>query len=104
MAWLFLVLAGVLEVVWAFAMKRADGFTNGRATVVMVLAMVGSFGLLALSMKTLPLGTAYAVWTGIGAVGAFVVGAAFLDEPVSPARLLAVVLIIAGLALLKLSS
>jgi quaternary ammonium compound-resistance protein SugE len=104
MAWWFLVLAGLLEVVWAFAMKLSDGFTNVRATITMVSAMLGSFTLLALAMKTLPLGTAYAVWTGIGAVGAFVAGAVFLQDSVTPTRLLAVVLVLAGLVLLKLSS
>lgn len=104
MAWLLLLLAGLLEVVWAFAMKLSDGFTNARATVTMVVAMLGSFGLLALAMKSLPLGTAYAVWTGIGAVGAFATGALFLHDPVSPTRLLAVALLVAGLVLLKLSS
>lgn len=104
MAWLLLLLAGLLEVVWASAMKLSDGFANASATITMVVAMLGSFAMLAIAMKTLPLGTAYAVWTGIGAVGAFAIGALFLEDPVTPTRLLAVTLIVAGLALMRLSS
>ncbi len=101
-AWLCLVLAGLFEVVWAYAMKRSLGLTRPDYAVVMILAMVASFALLSLAMRSLPLGTAYAVWTGIGAAGAFVVGIAVLGEPVNPVRLVAVGLILAGLAMLKL--
>lgn len=104
MAWPMLVVAGILEIVWAFAMKQSEGFTRLWPTIIMAVAMVASFALLALSMRSLPLGTAYTVWTGIGAVGAFIVGITFLGEGVSATRLIAAALIVAGLALMKLSS
>ena len=74
MAWIFLVVAGLLEVVWAFTMKQSNGFTRLWPTVITVATMVASFGLLSVAMRSLPLGTAYTIWTGIGAVGAFGVG------------------------------
>jgi quaternary ammonium compound-resistance protein SugE len=104
MPWMFLLAAGFLEIVWAFTMKLSQGFTRGGPTAVTVLAMLASFGLLSISMKTLPLGTAYMVWTGIGGVGAFVFGVVVLGEPLTIGRVLAAVLIVAGLGLLKLSS
>lgn len=104
MAWIFLLLAGVLEVVWAFLMKASAGFTRPWPTVGMVVFMIASFGLLSLAMKTLPLGTAYAIWTGIGAVGAFVVGALVLGEPLTPMRIAGVTLVASGLIVLKLAS
>jgi quaternary ammonium compound-resistance protein SugE len=102
--WLILLIAGLFEVVWAFAMKQSDGFTRPWPTTIMLISMLLSLGLLAWSMRSLPLGTAYAVWTGIGAVGAFVVGVAVLGETASPLRVLAAILIVSGLALMKLSS
>ena len=104
MAWIYLVTAGVLEVVWAFAMKQSDGFARPWPTAAMAVAMAVSFGCLALAMRTLPLGTAYTIWTGIGAVGAFLVGLAALGEPASASRILAAGLIGSGLVLMKLSS
>jgi quaternary ammonium compound-resistance protein SugE len=104
MAWLVLFIAGLFEVVWSFAMKRSDGFTRLWPSVITVAGMLVSFGLLAWSMRVLPLGTAYTVWTGIGAVGAFVVGIVVLGEAVSLSRLLAAGLIVSGLVLMKLSS
>ena len=104
MAWIFLLLAGVLEVVWAFLMKASAGFTKPWPTVGMVIFMIASFGLLSLAMKTLPLGTAYAIWTGIGAVGAFAVGAVILGEPLTPLRIAGVTLVVSGLVVLKLAS
>ena len=104
MAWLILTIAGLFEVVWAFAMKRSEGFTRLWPSVVTLAAMLVSFGLLAWSMRVLPLGTAYTVWTGIGAVGAFVVGVVFLGETASASRLMAASLIVGGLLLMKLSS
>ncbi|GJE44372.1 DMT family transporter [Methylobacterium soli] len=104
MAWIYLLIAGALEIVWAYAMKQSDSFTRFWPTVIMVVAMAGSFGLLALSMRTLPLGTAYTIWTGIGAVGAFLVGIMVLGEQASAARLGAAVLIVSGLVMMKLSS
>jgi quaternary ammonium compound-resistance protein SugE len=103
-AWILLAFAGVLEVVWAYSMKLSDGFTKLGPTVVTFGAMFFSFGLLALAMKALPLGTAYTVWTGIGAVGAFVVGIVVRGESASAMRIAAAVLIVAGLVLMKLSS
>lgn len=104
MAWVYLFAAGVLEVVWAFLMKASAGFTRPWPTVGMVVFMIGSFGLLSLSMRTLPLGTAYAIWTGIGAVGAFAVGALVLGEPLTPLRIAGVTLVASGLIVLKLAS
>ncbi len=104
MAWIALFVAGLLEVVWASSMKASYGFTRLGPTIVTLVAMIASFGLLSLSMRTLPLGTAYTIWTGIGAVGAFVVGVAWLGEPLSAGRVLAAVLIVSGLVLMKLSS
>ncbi len=104
MAWVILILAGIFEVVWAYSMKLSGGFTKLTPSVVTLVFMLLSFGLLAYSMKTLPLGTAYTIWTGIGAIGAFVLGILVLGEPVTPMRFLAAVLIISGLLLMKLSS
>jgi quaternary ammonium compound-resistance protein SugE len=104
MAWVLLLVAGVLEVVWAFTMKLSEGFTRLGPTVVTLLAMLASFALLSISMKTLPLGTAYTVWTGIGAVGAFIVGIVVLNEPVTFVRVVAASLIVSGLVLMKLST
>ena len=104
MAWIYLIIAGLFEIVWAFAMKQSEGFTRPGATAVTIAAMIASFALLALAMRSLPLGTAYTIWTGIGAVGAFVVGIAVLGEAASATRILAALLIVAGLVLMKLSS
>jgi len=102
--WILLICAGLLEVVWAYAMKRSEGFTQLTPSLITLAAMVASFLLLALAMRTLPLGTAYTVWTGIGATGAFVVGVAVLGEAVTPMRVLAAALIVVGIALMKLFS
>lgn len=104
MAWIVLVVAGLLEVVWAFAMKQSEGFSRLWPSVITLVAMVLSVVCLAWSMRSLPLGTAYTIWTGIGAVGAFVVGIAFLGEAMSATRILAAGLIVGGLVLMKLSS
>lgn len=104
MAWILLFIAGILEVVWAYFMKQSEGFTRLVPTGVMTVAMFASFGLLAVAMRSLPLGTAYAVWTGIGAVGAFVVGVVMLGEQLSAGRVLGASLIVAGLVLMKLST
>jgi quaternary ammonium compound-resistance protein SugE len=103
MVWLLLIVAGLLEVVWAFSMKASDGFTRLMPTAVTFVAMIASFGLLASSMRTLPLGTAYTVWTGIGAIGAFAVGVIALGEPLGLLRLTAAVLIVTGLVMMKLA-
>jgi quaternary ammonium compound-resistance protein SugE len=104
MAWLYLIAAGVLEVVWSYSMKQSEGFSRPGASVVTVIAMIASVWLLAAAMRTLPLGTSYMVWTGIGAVGTFVVGIAVLGEAVSIVRIAAACLIVAGLVLMKLSA
>ncbi|HEV2506853.1 MAG TPA: multidrug efflux SMR transporter [Mesorhizobium sp.] len=104
MAWVYLIVAGLLEVVWAFSMKKSEGFTVLTPTIITIVMMIASFGLLSVAMKTLPLGTAYTIWTGIGAVGAFAVGVMVLGEAMTPMRVLAAVLIVSGLVLMKLSS
>jgi quaternary ammonium compound-resistance protein SugE len=104
MAWVSLFIAGLLEVVWAYAMKQSHGFTRLWPSIATMGFMFASFGLLSFSMRSLPLGTAYTVWTGIGAVGSFVVGAALLGEQLSLARVAAAILIVGGLVLMKLSS
>lgn len=104
MAWFLLVLAGLFEVVWAYFMKVSQGFTQLVPSVLTLVFMFASFGLLAYAMKSLPLGTAYMVWTGIGAVGAFLVGIFVLGEPVSALRMIAAVLIVSGLVLMKIAS
>jgi quaternary ammonium compound-resistance protein SugE len=103
-AWICLVFAGVLEVVWAFFMKQSQGFSRIVPSIIMIVAMIGSVVLLSISMRSLPLGTAYMIWTGIGAVGAFLVGVIVLGEPASAMRIGAAVLIVCGLALMNLSS
>ncbi len=104
MAWIYLGIAGVLEIVWAFSMKQSEGFSRLAPSLVTLVAMIASFALLSLSMKSLPLGTAYTIWTGIGAVGAFLVGIWVLGEAASAMRIAAALLIVAGLVLMKLSS
>lgn len=104
MAWIVLFVAGLLEIVWSVAMKQSDGFTRLVPAAVSIAAMIGSVVALAFAMRTLPLGTAYTVWTGIGAVGAFAVGIVFLGEAASALRLAASTLIVAGLVLMKFAS
>lgn len=104
MAWIVLFVAGLFEVVWATAMKQSHGFTRLWPSLITLGAMLVSFGMLSWSMRTLPLGTAYMVWTGIGALGAFIVGIAMLGEAVTVGRVVAAALIVAGLLLMKLSS
>lgn len=104
MAWFMLIVAGLFEVVWAFSMKQSHGFTRFIPSLITIVGMLISFALLALSMRTLPLGTAYTIWTGIGAVGAFVAGIAFLGEQLNFMRICAAALIVGGLVLMKLSS
>jgi quaternary ammonium compound-resistance protein SugE len=103
-AWICLLIAGLFEVVWAYSMKQSDGFTRLWPTVITAGTMFASLALLSIAMRSLPLGTAYTVWTGIGAIGAFVVGIAVLGEQVTILRLVAGLLIVTGLVLMKLSS
>jgi quaternary ammonium compound-resistance protein SugE len=103
MVWLYLLAAGAFEIVWAFFLKQSDGFTRPGPAIVTLAAMAASFGLLSLSMRSLPLGTAYAIWTGIGALGAFVVGIVVLGEQASLIRIAGAAMIAGGLVVLKLS-
>ncbi len=104
MAWIFLIFAGIFEIVWAYSMKMSEGFTKLSPSIITLFFMILSFGLLAYAMRTLPLGTAYTIWTGIGAIGSFLVGIFILGEPATAMRMLAAVLIISGLVLMKLAS
>ena len=104
MAWFALLVAGVLEVLWAYTMKQSHGFTNLKYSSITLVAMIVSFGLLSYAMRSLPLGTAYTIWTGIGAIGSFAVGVMVLGESMSAMRMTAAVLIVAGLVLMKISS
>jgi quaternary ammonium compound-resistance protein SugE len=104
MSWILLFIAGLLEVAWAAGLKSSEGFTKLGPSVFTIITALGSFILLAMAMKQLPLGTAYAVWTGIGAVGAFIFGIVFLGEALTAARIVSAILIVAGLIGLKMSS
>jgi quaternary ammonium compound-resistance protein SugE len=104
MAWILLFAAGLLEIAWAYAMKDSAGFTRLWPTIATGVGMIASVVLLAIAMRTLPLGTAYTVWTGIGAVGAFVLGIALLGESADPLRIAAAGLIVGGLILMKVAS
>lgn len=104
MTWVILVIAGLFEVVWAIGLKYTEGFTRLWPTVGTVVAMVLSVWLLGLAMKSLPVGTAYAVWVGVGAVGTVILGIALFGEPANTARLISVSLIIAGIIGLKLAT
>ncbi|HZW04234.1 MAG TPA: quaternary ammonium compound efflux SMR transporter SugE [Anaerolineaceae bacterium] len=104
MAWLLLVIAGIFEVVWAVALKFSQGFTRLWPTVITIAGLAISTYLLAQAAKTLPIGTAYAVWTGIGAVGVVLLGILLLGEPRSLPRLLFVALIVIGIVGLNLTS
>jgi len=99
-----LFVAGVLEVVWAYSMKQSEGFTRLLPSVITIVMMGASFGLLSFAMRSIPLGTAYTIWTGIGAVGAFVVGVVVLGENVNATRIIAALLIVSGLVLMKMSA
>lgn len=103
MDWLKLLAAGILESFWAWGMKSTDGFTKPMPTVLVIGGMVLSFWLLSQAMKTLPAGTAYAVWVGIGAVGAVILGISFSNEPATPARLFFLALLIIAVAGLRLT-
>ena len=104
MDWIWLVMAGLLEIVWAYTMKLSDGFTRGGYTLLTLVVMAASFGLLSMAMKSLPLGTAYAIWTGIGTVGTAIFGIMVLGEPASAARIACIALIVSGILGLKLLS
>ncbi|MDL2171853.1 MULTISPECIES: DMT family transporter [Asaia] len=101
MAWIALFLAGMCEIFWAAAMKQSEGFTRLWPSLAAIIGMVVSVGLLGWAMKSLPLGTAYMIWTGIGAIGAFIIGIMLFGEAGSPLRCVAALLILAGLLLMK---
>ena len=102
--WLALLGAGLLEVGWALGLKYSDGLTRFWPTVATLIAIALSFGLMALALRSLPFGTAYAVWTGIGAVGSILVGMLLYSEPTDPVRIICLTLIVAGMVGLKLNS
>jgi len=104
MAWFHLFIAGLFEVVWAIGLKYTDGFTRLWPSVITATAMVVSFFFLSQSLKVLPVGTAYAVWTGIGAVGTAIMGIILFDDPRNLGRVLCILLIVAGIVGLKLTS
>ncbi|MCE5976112.1 quaternary ammonium compound efflux SMR transporter SugE [Pseudomonas sp. JR33AA] len=104
MSWIILFFAGLFEVGWAVGLKYTDGFTRPLPTLLTVGAMVISLGLLGLAMKTLPLGTAYAIWTGVGAVGTVIAGIILFGESMALVRLVSVALIVCGLVGLKVSA
>ncbi len=104
MTWLILILAGLLEVGWAVGLKYTAGFTKLVPSVLTLAAMAGSVGMLGLALRTLPLGTAYAIWTGIGTIGTVIFGMIVLNEPASVARLTCIAMIVGGIVGLKLST
>jgi quaternary ammonium compound-resistance protein SugE len=104
MPWLHLIIAGLLEVAWAVALKQTEGWTRLWPSVITALLMIASFFFLSLALRSLPIGTAYAIWTGIGAVGTALIGIFVFGEPRTAARLVCIVLIVAGIVGLKLTS
>lgn len=104
MAWVLVAVSGVLEVGWAIGLKASQGFTRPGPTALTILGMLASFALLSVAVRQLSIGTAYAVWVGIGAVGTAVLGIALYKEPVTAARLLSLVLVVVGIIGLKLTS
>ena len=104
MAWIWLTLAGLLEIVWAIGLKYTEGFTRLAPSIVTGAAMLGSVYFLALAVRTIPIGTGYAVWTGIGAVGVAILGILLFNEPRNVLRIVSIMLIVAGIAGLKLVS
>lgn len=104
MNWLLLIVAGLFEVVWATALKYTEGFTKPVPSLITVAAMVVSFYLLSLALRSIPLGSGYAVWVGIGAVGTAVLGVIAFHEPITPLKILSLLLVVAGIIGLKISS
>lgn len=103
MSWFLLLLAGLFEIAWAYGLKASQGFTRPLPSTLTLLAMVASFGCLAAALRELPLGTAYAIWTGIGTVGAFLLGITLLGEAATPGRVASAALIVLGILGMKLS-
>ncbi len=104
MAWFTLVIAGILEVGWAIGLKYSDGFSKPIPSILTVIGMILSFFMLSISLKTLPVGTAYTIWTGIGAIGTAIMGMILFQEPRDTARIICMMLIVAGIIGLKLTS
>ena len=104
MSWIYLAIAGVLEIVWAIGLKYTEGFTRMLPSAITIVAMIASVWFLAIALKTIPVGTGYAVWTGIGAVGTAILGIALFNEPATAARLSCIALIVAGIVGLKVVS
>lgn len=104
MAWIYLFIAGIAEIIWAVTMKQSQGFSKLAPSVITVVFMAISVFFLAISMRTLPLGTAYVIWTGIGAIGAFLLGVMLFNEPSNMGRIFAAILIISGLILMKINT
>jgi len=104
MPWLHLIIAGLLEVAWAVGLKQTAGWTRLWPSLITVVLMIASFFFLSLALRTLPIGTAYAIWTGIGAIGTALIGLLIFDEPRTAARLVCILLIVAGVVGLKLAS
>jgi quaternary ammonium compound-resistance protein SugE len=103
MDWLFLIVAGLLEIVWAVGLKYTDGFTKLVPSIITAMAMIVSFVFLSLALRTIPIGTGYAIWTGIGATGTLIFGMWFLGESKDPIRVVCVVVIISCIVLLKIT-
>ena len=104
MAWIYLLGAGLLEIGWAIGLKQTEGFTRLVPSLLTLAAMVASFYMLSLALRELPIGTAYAIWTGIGAVGTAILGIVLLGEPATPSRIACIAVIVAGILGLKLAS
>ena len=104
MQWIYLLIAGFFEVAWAVGLKLSNGFTNAAISIFTIFGMVASFYFLALALKSIPLGTAYAVWTGIGTVGTVILGILLFKEPVTIMRIVCIMLIVSGITGLKLIS
>lgn len=104
MAWTYLLIAGLLEIIWAIGLKYTEGFSKLWASVVTISAMAASIYFLAQALKTLPVGTGYAIWTGIGAVGTAILGMALFSESIAPGRIISIALIVGGIIGLKLAS
>lgn len=104
MSWFYLVIAGLFEIVWAIGLKYTEGFTRLWASLITLTAMIVSFYFLSVALKTLPVGTAYAIWTGIGATGTAILGIILFNEPRDVARIICIGLIVAGIVGLKLTS
>ena len=102
MSWLYLLIAGCFEIFWAIGLKLSNGFTNILVSILTVIGMIASFYFLALALKNIPIGTAYAIWTGIGTIGTVVLGIILFKEPVSIMRIVCIFLIVSGITGLKL--